>query len=185
MRKLSAFIQVSLDGYYADQNGDMSWAHKHDPEWTAFAADNAKGGGSLLFGRVTYEMMASFWPTPAAQQMNPAVADGMNRMTKYVVSRTLDSVDWNNTTLLRGDLVEKVRKLKQQPGDDIATLGSGSVVAQLAAAGLIDDLQIVINPLILGQGKKLFEGVPSPIQLQRTSCREFANGNIVLNYQPA
>jgi hypothetical protein len=79
MRKLSAFNNVSLDGYFTDANGDMSWAHNNDPEWNAFAAENASGGGTLLMGRITYELMASFWPTPQAMQSMPAVATACRR----------------------------------------------------------------------------------------------------------
>ena len=99
MRRLIAFEQVSLDGYFVDANGDMSWAHKQDPEWNEFAAGNAKGDGSLVFGRVTYDMMASFWPSPAALERMPAVAEGMNNLPKVVFSRTLDKVSWKNTRL--------------------------------------------------------------------------------------
>ena len=113
MRRLVVFNQVTLDGYFTDPRGDMSWAHKDpgDAEWNAFVGGNASGDGALLFGRITYEMMASFWPTPAAMEMMPAVAEGMNRMPKYVVSRTLKKVAWKNTTLVKGELVAEVRKL--------------------------------------------------------------------------
>ena len=80
MRKLIVFNNVTLDGYFADRNGDMSWAHRQDAEWNAFVGGNASGGGALLFGRVTYELMASFWPTPAAMERAPVVAEGMNNM---------------------------------------------------------------------------------------------------------
>src|SRR6185295_15364577 len=131
MRKLGMFMQLSLDGYFADAMSDMSWAHKQDEEWNAFASANASGGGALLFGRVTYQMMASFWPTPAAAQTMPAVAEGMNAMPKYVASRTLKEATWRNTQIIKGDLVAEVRTLKQQAGPDITILGSGSIVAQL------------------------------------------------------
>src|SRR4051812_12305715 len=102
MRKLAVFNHVSLDGYFVDMHGDMSWAHQHAPdqEWDAFVAENARGGGALVFGRVTYELMASFWPTPAALEQLPAVAERMNAMPKVVFSRTLEQASWNNTTLL-------------------------------------------------------------------------------------
>ncbi len=127
MRKLSVFNAVSLDGYFTDADGDMSWAYagSDDPEWQTFVSGNAKGGGALLLGRVTYEMMASYWPTAAAKAAMPAVADGMNRMEKFVASRTMTSADWQNTTVLNGDLVGAVKKLKASPGPDIAILGSG------------------------------------------------------------
>lgn len=152
MRRLIAFEQVSLDGYFVDANGDMSWAHKQDPEWNEFVSGNASGDGALVFGRVTYEMMAAFWPTPAATQRLPAVAEGMNNLPKIVFSRTLDKVSWKNTTLVKGDLAVEVRRLKSEPGSGMAILGSGSLVSQLTQAGLIDELQIVVNPIVLGRG---------------------------------
>ena len=184
MRKVIAFEQVSLDGFFVDGKGDMSWAHKRDPEWIAFAGSNASGDGALLFGRVTYEMMASFWPTPLAMQSMPAVAEGMNRMPKIVFSRTLEKASWTNTTLVKGDPAAHVRKLKQEPGPDLVILGSGSIVSQLAEARLIDELQIVVNPIVLGKGRTLFGGVKEKIGLKRTQSRAFGNGNVVLSYEP-
>src|SRR5690349_8381452 len=117
MRRLTVFENISLDGYFTDRSGDMAWAHKSDPEWNAFAAGNAQGGdGSLLFGKKTYDMMAGFWPTEAAHQRMPEIAEGMNRRAKLVVSRTLDRAAWGNTTVLRGDLATELRKLKDGPG---------------------------------------------------------------------
>jgi dihydrofolate reductase len=108
MRKLVVFNMVSLDGYFVDASGDMSWAHKHDEEWNTFVGGNASGNGMLLFGRVTYDMMAGYWPSPMALQNSPVVAKGMNAMPKIVFSRTLDKASWNNTTLLKGDVVTEV-----------------------------------------------------------------------------
>jgi dihydrofolate reductase len=184
MRRLSAFEQVSLDGFFTDAGGDMSWAHKQDPEWNEFAAGNASGEGALVFGRVTYEMMASFWPTPAAREANAAVAEGMNRMPKVVFSRTLDKAAWSNTTLVNSDPAAAVRKMKSEPGPDMVILGSGTIVSQLAQAGLIDELQIVVNPIVLGKGRTLFATVDRKIGLKRTRARPFGNGNVVLSYEP-
>jgi dihydrofolate reductase len=184
MRKLVAFESVSLDGFYKDAGGDMSWAHRQDPEWNAFVAGNASGDGALLFGRVTYEMMAGFWPTPTAKEMAPAVADGMNRMTKYVCSRTLKSASWENTRLLSGDAVAQVSRLKDERGPDVAILGSGSLVSSLVQAGLIDELQVVVCPIVLGRGDSLFASVERRIPLKLTSTRAFSNGNVVLYYEP-
>jgi dihydrofolate reductase len=184
MAKLVVYNAVSLDGYFTDANGDMSWAHKKDPEWQAFVSENASGGGQLLFGRVTYDLMASFWPTPLAAQSNPIVVERMNSLRKFVFSTTLDKVSWNNTTLLKGDLTTEVRKLKQQPGPNMVIMGSGSVVAQLADAGLIDEYQIVLNPLVVGNGRTLFEGVKKKLPLKLTKSRAFGNGNVVLFYEP-
>lgn len=185
MRKLSAFDNVSLDGYFVDGRGDMSWAHKQDAEWSAFTSENASGGGALLLGRVTYEMMASFWPAPAAAAMNPVVAEGMNRMPKVVFSRTLESAAWQNTRLVKGDLVSEVRKLKAEPGPDMVILGSGSIVSQLSQARLIDEYQVVVHPIALGRGRTLFEGLESRLNLTLKRTRAFGNGCVVLWYQPA
>jgi len=185
MPKLVVYNSMSLDGYFTDANGDMDWAHKQDPEWQAFVAENARGGGQLLFGRITYDLMASFWPTPLAMQSNPIIAERMNNSRKYVFSTTLDQASWSNTTLLKGDLATEVRKLKQKPGPDIVIMGSGSVVAQLAEAGLIDEYQIVVNPLVVGSGRTLFEGVERKLPMKLAKSRAFGNGNVVLFYEPA
>jgi dihydrofolate reductase len=184
MRKLIVFNNVTLDGYFTDQSGDMSWAHKQDPEWTAFIGENAGSGGELLFGRITYEMMASFWPTPQATQSLPIVAEGMNNSPKVVFSRTLDKASWNNTRLVKGDLAAEVRKMKNQPGKNMAILGSGSIVAQLAQEGLIDEYQIVLNAIALGAGRTMFEGIKKKLALKLTKTRAFGNGNVFLSYEP-
>jgi dihydrofolate reductase len=184
MRRLIAFEQVSLDGFFVDAEGDMSWAHKRDPEWNAFAASNASGDAALLFGRVTYEMMASFWPTPAAMETMPAVAEGMNNMPKVVFSRTLEKASWKNTKLVKGDIVAEVRRMKKESGTGMAILGSGTIVSQLAQAGLIDEFQIVVNPIVLGKGRTLFEGVKEKLALKLIKTRAFGNGNVVLYYEP-
>jgi dihydrofolate reductase len=185
MRKIHVFNNVSLDGFFTDEKNDMSWAHQRDEEWNAFAGGNAGGDGELLFGRVTYEMMAAFWPTPQAAAMLPQVAAGMNRLRKTVFSRTLDTVSWQNTTLVKGDLVAGVKTLKQQPGPDLVIMGSGSLVSQLTEAGLIDEYQIVVNPIVLGKGRTLFETVEGKVNLTLTKTRAFKNGNVVLWYERA
>jgi dihydrofolate reductase len=182
MRKLAVFNQITLDGYFTGPNGDMSWAHKQDPEWTAFASDNASGGGELLFGRVTYDMMLSFWPTPQALAAAPVIAERMNNGPKVVFSRTLEAATWNNTKLVKGDIAAEVRKLKETPGPDLVVMGSGSIVSQLTQARLIDSYQIVMLPVVIGQGKTLFEGVNGKLELKLDKTRTFKNGNVVLWY---
>jgi dihydrofolate reductase len=185
MRRICVFEQVSLDGFFTDEKSDMSWAHKRDDEWNAFASSNASGEAELLFGRVTYEMMAAFWPTPEAARMLPQVAAGMNRMRKYVVSKNLKEATWQNSTLLKGELVTEVRRLKEQAGPDLLILGSGSIVSQLTEARLIDEYQMVLNSIVVGHGRTLFETVKSKLPLTLTSTRQFKNGNVVLIYAAA
>ena len=183
MRTLSVFNAISLDGYFTDAHGDMSWAQQQDPEMDDFTNENASGGGELVFGRVTYEMMMGFWTTREAHEAMPVVAEQMNKLPKVVFSRTLDEATWTNTELIRDDIVEAMHQRKQAPGPDMVIMGSGTIVAQLTEARLIDSYQLVVNPIVLGNGRTLFEGVTSRLNLQLTSTREFKNGNVVVTYE--
>lgn len=184
MPNIIVFNQVTLDGYFTDMSGDMSWAHKQDSEWNSFVADNARGDATLMFGRITYEMMASFWPTPNALEMFPVLAERMNSLPKVVFSRTLDKASWNNTKLVKGDLAIEVRKMKKEPGPDMVIMGSGTIVAQLAQEGLIDEYEIALNPIALGKGRTMFEGMKKKLDLKLTKTRTFGNGNVFLCYEP-
>lgn len=186
MQRLISFTQVTLDGYFTGRNGDLSWAYEgqQDAEWNAFVAGNAGGGGQLLFGRITYELMASYWPTPVALERDPAVAEGMNKLAKVVFSRTLDKVSWDNTRLVKGDLATEVRRMKQAPGEGMVILGSGSIVSQLTQAGLIDEYQVVVKPVALGEGRTMFDGLRQKLALKLTETRAFTNGNVLLSYEP-
>ena len=137
----------------------------------------------LVFGRITYELMAKYWPTPMAMKNSPAVAEGMNNLHKVVFSRTLDKVSWKNTKLVKGDLVEEVRKMKNEPGPNMVILGSGSIVSRLAQAGRIDEYQVALSPIVLGKGRSMFEGVKQNVNLKKT--RAFGNGKVMLWYEPA
>ena len=180
MKHLRVFESISVDGYFTDAAGDMSFAHAggQDPEFAAWVSGNASAGGELLFGRKTYQMMEAFWPTPQAAAQMPAVAKGMNAARKYLASRTITPT-WNNTHLLAGDLLAAVRALKSGDGPGITVLGSGSVAAQLGAAGLVDEYQFVIIPVALGAGRSVFTAGAS---LRLVQHRVFASGNVVLTY---
>jgi dihydrofolate reductase len=185
MTKLQVFNSISLDGYFTGENGDLSWAHKgaDDPEWTEFVSGNAQGGGALLMGRVTYDMMAAFWPTKEAMKQMPEVAKGMTGQQKYVFSRTRTESDWENTTFLSGDPAAEAARLKTGGGPGITILGSGSIVAELAAADLIDAYTFVVVPVVIGKGRTMFEGVRNAPELKLTGTRTFHNGRVVLNYE--
>ncbi len=185
MRKLLVFNQVSLDGYFVDANGDMSWAKSgKDPEFDAFVEENASGEAVFLFGRITYELMASYWPTPMAIQNDPLVAERMNSLPKVLFSRTLSQALWQNTKLVKSDMVTAVRKMKEESGPDMVIMGSGSLVSQLAPEGLIDEYQIVVVPVVLGEGRTMFEGIPDRLRLRLTKSRVFRNGSVFLCYEP-
>lgn len=187
MPKLMVFNSVSLDGYFTGANGDLSWAHNRDTqdsEWQEFVSENAKGGGRLVFGRITYQMMAGWWPTPAALQSMPVVAERMNALPKIVFSRTLPEATWSNTTLVQDDPAGAMRRLKREPGPDMVILGSGTIVSQLASEGLIDEYQLVLTPVVLGKGRTMFEGLTKTLPLRQTRIRTFRNGKIFLGYEP-
>ncbi|MEO6721993.1 MAG: dihydrofolate reductase family protein [Ferruginibacter sp.] len=186
-RRLIVVNHLTLDGYFTDANCDSSWIYqnKNDAEWNRFVADNVSSVDVLLFGRVTYEMMAAYWSREDAMAGDPAMAGRMNNMQKLVFSKTLNTALWNNTKLLKGGLQREVRKMKKEGGNDIAILGSGSIVAQLAQEGLIDEFRVVVNPVLLGNGRTIFEGIRKKLSLQLIGSSTFANGNVLLCYAPA
>lgn len=181
MGQLNAFHFITLDGFYKDLQNDIGW-HQHGGEEGDFSADNLKGDNILLFGRVTYEMMASFWPSPMAAQSFPAVAAGMNRARKIVVSAKLKKADWNNTTLISENAMEEIHKLKEHATHDITLLGSGKLLAGLTEAGLVDAYQIMIDPIAIGKGHTLFGNLKVPLRLHLTGTRIFKSGAVLLNY---
>ena len=137
-----------------------------------------------MFGRITYELMAGYWPTPMAIKNNPLVAERMNNLPKIVFSRTMDKAAWNNTKLVKIDAAKEIRKMKQESGIDMVMLGSGSIVSKLTQEGLVDEYQFVMVPVILGKGRTMFEGVKEKLKMKLTKTRTFSNGNIFLCYEP-
>ena len=185
MRRVTVFNFVTLNGFFEAPQRDISWAH--DTADNEFAAETLKSGegNTLLFGRVTYELMASYWPTPGAIKSDPIVAQGMNKANKIVFSRTLKKVGWDNTTVVSDNLEEEIRKMKQMSGKDMTVLGSGSIVTQLAQQGLIDEFQIMVHPVALGDGTPMFKGMKHRLNLKLTTTRSFESGSVLLCYQLA
>jgi dihydrofolate reductase len=183
MRTVNKFNFISLDGFYKDSSGGIGWHQHGGDDEAAFSAQNANSGAVLLFGRKTYEMMQGFWTSDTAFQIFPEVAAGMNAAQKIVVSHTLHHAAWQNTMVVNGDLCEIVRRMKAEQGTPITILGSGTIVAQLAAAQLIDTYQFLVVPTVLGSGTTLFEGVTAPINLTLTGTRTFKSGKVLLVYK--
>jgi dihydrofolate reductase len=182
MRKIISFTFVSLNGYFKGLDEDTSW-HRHGEEEVRFSEESLQANNILLFGRKTYEMMASFWPTPIAKEMFPNVAAGMNSAEKIVFSNTLSSVEWHNTSILKGNIVEQIKKIKTSPGPDMAIMGSGSIVDQFSDAGLIDKYQIMTDPVAITQGTSLFSGLKHRLNLKLTDSRVFESGVVLLSYE--
>jgi dihydrofolate reductase len=182
MRKVIFFMLTSLDGYFEGPGQDINW-HNVDEEFNDFAIQQTGEFGALLFGRVTYELMASYWPTEGAKRDDPEVAALMNSLPKLVFSKTLQKVEWENTTLVKNNFAEAVSKLKQETGKDIAIFGSSDLTVTLMEHGLVDEYRIMINPVVLGDGKPLFKGIKNKINLKLIKTKTFKSGNVLLYYE--
>lgn len=175
---------ISLDGYFEGPNRDLSW-HTVDEEFNNYAADLLDSLDALLFGRVTYQLMADYWPSPAALTDDPMIAAKMNSLPKVVFSTSLQKVDWSNTRLVKEDAAAEVTKLKRQSGKDMAVFGSSDLASMLSEHGLIDEYRIIVNPVVLGHGKSLFAGLEHPLKLTFSSALPFTSGLVMLTYQRA
>jgi dihydrofolate reductase len=184
MRRILAFLVVTVDGYYEGPDQEFDWPVV-DEEFNEFGLQQLDEVDTLLFGRVTYEGMASYWPTPAAEQDDPRVAARMNGLPKLVVSRTLDRADWADTRIVKGDVAAELTRLKQRPGKDIAVFGSSDLVVSLLGMGLVDELRIMVHPVVLGAGKSLFRTAPERVRLRLVEARTFRSGSVLLTYRPA
>jgi len=183
MRKLFAFNMVTLDGFFEGPNQDISW-HNVDEEFNQFAIEQTSSVDTILFGRKTYEGMASYWPTEAAIKDDPAVAGLMNSLPKIVFSRTLQKAEWNHSRLIKDNIAEEILKLKRQPGKEIAVFGSADLLSTLIRMDLIDEHRIMVNPVVLGSGTPLFKDVKEQFNLKLIRSRIFDSGNVLLYYQP-
>jgi len=181
MRKVFLFMMVSLDGYFEGPNHDLSW-HNVDEEFNDFAIAQTDKVSTLLFGRRTYELMASYWPTELAED-DPIVAKQMNATAKIVFSHTLDKADWQNTTLVKDNAAEVVRKLKAETGNDIGIYGSNKLCVNLMRDNLVDEFRIMINPVAIGDGTPLFKGIEKQVGLKFVGSKAFENGNVLLTYR--
>jgi dihydrofolate reductase len=179
MRKIVANLFISLDGV-VEAPDKWHFPYFNDEMGEAVGASMA-AADTMLLGRRTYQEFASFWPEqPAGDQF----ADHMNNTPKYVVSTTLDTVDWKNSTLVNGDVAAELTKLKDQPGKDISMTGSGTLVRSLLRDGLLDELNLLVHPIVLGSGARLFEG-EDRIPLELASSTTFTTGVLHLVYRPA
>jgi dihydrofolate reductase len=183
MRTLYLFNMVTLDGFFeGPAKWEIDW-HNVDDEFNEFSINQLNATDHLLFGRITYEGMASYWPTPEAIENDPIVASKMNSILKIVFSRTLEKADWNNTRLIKSNIVEEVLKLKRQPGKDIALFGSSNLASTFIKHGLIDEYRIMVNPIVLGKGTPLFREVSDKFKLKLLKAMTFESGNVLLCYQ--
>lgn len=187
MRKIIVFNLVTVDGFFAGEDGNIDW-HMVDDEFNAFAIEQTSEFGGIIFGRTTYELFESFWPQalkdPQTSDDDRKVAQIIDDVWKLVFSKTLQEVTWKNTQLYHEIDPEEIKRWKQYDGKDLAIFGSGTIVQQLANMDLIDEYRLLVNPIILGKGKPMFAGVKEQ-HLQLISTREFRNGNVLMTYRTA
>ena len=184
MRKVILANLVSVDGYFEGPNKELDWFNV-DSEFLEQAEETLNFADILLFGRITYEHMASYWPTAEAIKNDPIIAKKMNSLSKIVFSKTLEKAKWENTKLVKENIIGEILILKQQPGKDIVIFGSSDLSVYLMQADLIDEFRIFINPVALGGGKTLFKSINKRYNLKLLNVKTFKSGNVLLCYGKA
>jgi len=178
MRKLIIWDMVTVDGFFEGPDRDISW-FVFEEDLENYIRETQAKADTLIFGRVTYELMAAYWPSAEGW-----IADFMNNIEKVVFSRTLASADWNNTKLFKGNVAEEVSSLKAKAGGDIFVFGSANLASTLMEPDLIDEYHIGINPVILGRGTPLFKGSSNKLPLKHLETRTLKSGVVILHYAP-
>lgn len=181
MRKVIASEMVTLDGLFAGPNGEIDWFSWNE-EMARYAIDLISSVDTLLFGRVTYELMAGYWPSASPPAEDPIIIDRMNNLRKIVFSKKLEKAEWKNTELNKEIVAAEVSGMKSQPGKNMVIYGSGTIVTAFMNLGLIDEYHLLVNPVVLGRGKPLFKDLKDMHKLKLVRTKTFSNGVVVLQY---
>jgi len=188
MRKLVLFMHMSLDGFAADANRQLNFL-TYDKELQDWADELVKTVGSPVYGRTTYQLMESYWPTvlndPDEDQRSREHAQWVENVPKIVFSKTLSEASWNNTRLIKDNVAEEINKLKQQPGKDLVIFGSPGLSANLMNLGLIDEFKLTIHPIILGDGISVFTNNNTKSKLKLLDSKTLKSGVVTLHYATA
>jgi dihydrofolate reductase len=186
MGKIISLIHMSLDGYTADVDGKIDWIAMNE-EISNYVTELRQGAAATIYGRKTYQIMESYWPNvpkmPDLPQWQKDYAEWVNKALKVVVSKTLSGTTWNNSLLITDNIGEEVRKVKQEVKGNLLLPASATLVATLLPLGLIDELCITINPIILGSGKGYFKEARDRVPLELMETRNFGRGVVGLRYQ--
>ncbi|NIJ10184.1 dihydrofolate reductase [Saccharomonospora amisosensis] len=183
MGSLFSFIATTVDGYHEGPDREIDW-HNVDEEFTDFSLRQLAETTTLVFGRVTYEMMAAYWPTRQAGETDPEVAERMNTLPKVVISGTLTQAEWANTRVVSTGIAVEIAKLKQSSDGSIAVFGSAALTRWLLRKGLLDELRLMVMPVLLGAGHPVFDGGTGRIGLRLADSTAFASGNVLNTYLP-
>jgi dihydrofolate reductase len=184
MRKVIASNFMTLDGFFAGPDGDLDW-FVWDGEIAEYMKQQFDAIDTILFGRVTYQLMEGYWPTASPPEEDPVIIEAMNTLPKVVFSTTLEKVEWHNSRLVRNNIAEEIAKMKQAPGKDMVIFGSGTIVSALTRSGMIDEYRIFVNPVVLGSGKPMLTGLNERLKMKLLSTRTFQCGVVLLRYVPA
>lgn len=179
MGRTAVFMMCSVDGYVARQDGAVDW-HVTDEAFESFANRQLEAAEVLLLGRVTYELLAGYWPTATGR-----TADLINGMRKVVFSNSLRAVTWAGTTLVHGEAGDGLAALKAETAGELLLLGSSRLAAGLLRRGLVDEVRVMVNPVVLGGGQPLLVGMGGMMKLRLTGTEVFESGNVLQRYQPA
>ncbi len=180
MRKIIVSEMITLDGFFEDTTKGIAW-HQINEEFLEYARELLNNADTLLFGRITYQMMAAYWSNAANE--DAVITHKMNHLNKIVFTKTLKRASWNNSQIARGSLPEEIVNLKKMPGKDIGILGSGTLVSELTRLGLIDEYRLAVNPVILGSGNPLFKGIPDKVSLKLFQIKTLGTGVVILYYK--
>lgn len=185
MRKLVLFMHVSLDGFAAVENGGLDWI-SYDSELQQYADGIVATVGSPVYGRVTYELMAGYWPgvlnNPNASEHSKAHARWVDNVTKIVFSKTMKKADWNNTIVINDNIAEEINNLKQQPGKDLVIFGSPRLAHSFMKLDLIDEYQLTVNPVLLGSGIPAYQDIKNKTNLKLVKGTLLKSGVVGLHY---
>ena len=186
MRNLVLFMHISLDGFAADVNRQLNFL-SYDEELMEYADELVKTVGSPVYGRTTYQLMESYWPTiltkSDADQRSLKHAQWVENVPKIVFSKTLTEVTWNNTRLVKDNIAEEVKKLKELPGQDLVIFGSPGLAANLMSLHLIDEYKLTVHPVIVGSGISVFKGNSTKSSLKLVDSNRLKSGVITLHYE--
>jgi len=184
MRKIIVSNLISVDGFISGVNDDISWfVNIADKEFEKYGVNLINSIDTMLFGRITYQLMESYWPNASPDTNDQRIIDAMNNFHKIVSSRTLNKTEWKNTTLIKENITVEIAKLKEQPGKDMVIYGSGSVVSLFAREGLIDNYLIFVYPVAIGKGKTMFSGIKENLKLKIADTRTFSSGVVLIDYR--